>query len=68
MTAPLTSIAGPYRPPRCKVGRTLVCELRGTVRVYGLTAGPVPWPYTRGGGRGRPSPILCGDLAWGRPL
>ena len=39
MTAPLTPIAGPYRPRRCQVGGTLFCELRGTVRDY--------WPADR---------------------
>jgi hypothetical protein len=62
MIDPLAPIAGPYRPPRCKVGGALFCELRGTVVVYGLSDTPVPWPFTRGRGRGRPSPILCGDL------
>jgi hypothetical protein len=40
MTAPLTPIAGPYHPPRCPVGGTRFRGVRGTVRDYGLTAGP----------------------------
>src|SRR5947207_13628825 len=62
MTADLTPIAGPYHPPPCKVGGTLFCEMRGTVKVCGLSDSPVPWAFTRGGRRGRPSPILGGDL------
>jgi len=49
---------GPYTPPRTRRGRFLPCELRGTVKVGGYSAGPIPWPKkwrTR-------SLILCGDL------
>lgn len=56
---------GPYRPPRCRVGRTLCCELRGDVRVTGYSDGPLPWPAGHalgGSGRGKPALILCGDL------
>jgi hypothetical protein len=52
---------GPYRMPRCRVGRKLFCEVRGWVTVRGLSDNPIPWPQTRGK-RGRPFLILCGDL------
>jgi len=49
---------GPYAPPRTRRGRFLPCELRGTVKVGGYSAGPIPWPMkwrTR-------SLILCDNL------
>ena len=39
-------IGGPYRMPKCKVGRLLRCALRGTVRVRGIHETPIRWPYT----------------------
>jgi CheY-like chemotaxis protein len=63
ITAALTPIAGPYHPLQCHVGDTLFCEIRGTVTVAGISNTPVPWPYTQSGGWGRPSPILCKELA-----
>ena len=39
-------LAGPYRMPRCKVGRALRCSLRGKVHVAGIHEAPIPWPYT----------------------
>jgi len=49
---------GPYRPPRPRRGKFLICEMRGTVKVGNYSDGPIPWPMkwrTR-------SLILCGDL------
>jgi len=48
-------IGGPYRMPRCKVGRFLRCAVRGKVRVRGIHEAPIQWPYTvQQNGRGRP--------------
>jgi hypothetical protein len=56
-------LGGPYRTPRCRVGRTLRCTRRGRVIVRGITDGPIPWPYSwRSNIDRRPSLILCGDL------
>ena len=54
---------GPYRTPRCKIGGTLRCTMRGQVIVAGLTDAPISWPYVPNrGGNGYPPLILCGDL------
>jgi hypothetical protein len=55
---------GPYRMPKCKVGGTLRCHIRGMVKVLGITAAPMQWPFTRrpGGRGGRPMLVICGDL------
>jgi hypothetical protein len=52
---------GPYKAPRCKLGRVLFCGMRGEVVVKGISAGRIPWHMTRGR-RGRAAFILCGDL------
>ena len=55
---------GPYRTPRCKVGRSLRCAIRGKATVRGLTDAPIKWPYTYSEKKAnRPSLILCGALA-----
>src|SRR3954447_10035285 len=52
---------GPYRPPRCRDGRPLTCEVRGEVVVCGMTDARIPWPV---GKRGRArSLVVCGGLA-----
>ena len=54
---------GPYRTPKCKVGRRLRCVMRGKVTVAGLSDAPIQWPYVpQPGGNGYRSLILCGDL------
>lgn len=53
---------GPYAAPACKRGDVLACEARGEgVKVGGLTDAPIPWPRVLK--NGRPSLIVCGDLA-----
>src|SRR5437867_496390 len=52
---------GPYRAPRCRLGKTLCCKVKGEVPVTRISAGPIPWPMTTKRG-GKPSMILCGDL------
>jgi hypothetical protein len=52
---------GPYRPPRCRLGRILKCAVRGEVIVCGMTDARIPWPV---GKRGRArSHVVCGGLA-----
>src|SRR6516164_2650967 len=54
---------GPYRTPKCKVGRHLRCIMRGKVTVAGLSDALIQWPYVpQPGGNGYRSLILCGDL------
>jgi hypothetical protein len=41
---------GPYRMPRCRVGRTwLHCAIRGQVRVVGISDAPIMWPLCKAG-------------------
>jgi hypothetical protein len=64
MTAPDPTrlLFGPYRTPRCKVGKKLTCEVRGDVEVKAISDGRIPWPMTRRG-RSRLTMIVCGGLA-----
>jgi hypothetical protein len=57
-------IAGPYQMPRCRIGGKLRREVRGKVKVRGISDGLIPWPFTwiREDDH-RPALILCGDLA-----
>lgn len=57
-------VGGPYRRPRCRVGKVLTCQYRDReIAVAGLTDGPIRWPYAHRVGRGgSPSLIICGDL------
>src|SRR4051812_6825409 len=55
---------GPYRMPKCKVGKSLRCRIRGEVKVIGITDALIQWPYTlQDGGIGHKMLIVCGDLA-----
>jgi hypothetical protein len=53
---------GPYRTPRFKYGDVVTCEMRGDVKIVGLTAARIPWPKCRTGKRSR-AIILYGALA-----
>ncbi len=55
---------GPYAPPKCKIGDSLLCEHRGReVKVRCLTDAPIHLVPARPRiGGTRASPILCGDL------
>jgi hypothetical protein len=55
---------GPYRTPRFKYGDVVTCEIRGDVKIVGLTAARIPWPKCRSGKRSR-AIILYGALAEG---
>jgi hypothetical protein len=52
---------GPYKPPRCRIGLKLFCELRGWVTVRGMSAGRIAWPRTKV--KRAWAFVLCGDLA-----
>jgi hypothetical protein len=52
---------GRYKPPRCRIGCKLFCELRGWVTVRGMSAGRIAWPRTKV--KRAWAFILCGDLA-----
>ena len=53
---------GPYKTPRFKYGDVVLCEIRGRVKIAGLTEAPIPWPKCRTGKRSR-AIILYGSLA-----
>jgi hypothetical protein len=53
---------GPYRAPKCRVGRWLKCRLRGRVKVVAISDAPIQWPMTRLPTGGPAILILCGDL------
>jgi hypothetical protein len=40
---------GPYQAPRFRVGQVVRCEVRGKVRIVGLSDAPIPWPVCRAG-------------------
>jgi hypothetical protein len=55
---------GPYRTPRFRLGAIVRDEVRGDVRIVGVTAAPIPWPLGRPpGSRGRFSPVVYKGLA-----
>ncbi|MBC7853455.1 MAG: hypothetical protein IAF94_08470 [Pirellulaceae bacterium] len=51
---------GPYRTPRHHLGQEVKFAIRGTVTVYGVSKGRIPWPLCRAGIR--PCLILCAGL------
>jgi hypothetical protein len=52
---------GPYPTPRVRYGRVVMDDIRGEVRVVGMTAGRIPWPV---GQRGRAkAPVVYAGLA-----
>ena len=60
-------IAGPYHPPKLRVGSRVHDEMLGEVKVVGRQTGPIPWPLCDEPPRPGPNPagqipILCGEL------
>jgi hypothetical protein len=53
---------GPYRMPRCRVGRWLQCAIHGEVKVVGISDAPMQWPQSRVGRGSVRSIVVCGDL------
>jgi hypothetical protein len=52
---------GPFRLPKCCVGRFLRCRIRGRLQVRSITNAPIPWPVA-GGRQGSWQVIVCGSL------
>jgi len=40
---------GPYQAPRFRVGQVVRCEVRGEVRIAGLSDALIPWPVCKSG-------------------
>ncbi len=58
-------IHGPYSPPRVSVGDSIICQIRGELRVHSWSdRGAIMWPLgiREGKSPGRPSLVLTGDL------
>ena len=54
---------GPYRSPRCRVGRTwLRCAIRGKVKVVGISDTPIPWPVCLSNRHRVPIIFICSGL------
>jgi hypothetical protein len=55
-------LIGQYGTPRFRIGDNLLCAIRGTVRVVGVSDGLIPWPIGRAEGSRALSYVICGDL------
>ena len=51
-----------YQTPRFRYGRRVLCQVRGEVRICGITEALIPWPLGRPRG-GKPSFVVYKDLA-----
>jgi hypothetical protein len=57
------ALVGTYRTPRFKIGQIVMDEIRGEVRIVGMTDGKIAWPIgSRVGTSRRPGAILYGDI------
>ena len=52
---------GPYRTPQFKYGAKVEDQIRGTVRIVALSAGPILWPLGRKDGA-RAMPVVFRGL------
>jgi hypothetical protein len=52
---------GPYKTPRFRYGQRVFCDVRGWVKIVGLSAGRIPWPKGRRPGQARESAIILFD-------
>ena len=41
-------LLGKYRTPRFRIGRTVLCEVRGEIVITGMTDALIPWPIGKG--------------------
>jgi hypothetical protein len=57
-----TKLHGRYRAPRLHIGSKVNCEVRGELRILGVTDAPIPWPLGAGARGGAKSLIVYGDL------
>jgi len=55
-------LLGKYRTPRFRIGRKVLCEVRGEMVITGMTDAPILWPVGRNG-PGRQSLIVYKGLA-----
>ncbi|HEY7310196.1 MAG TPA: hypothetical protein VH643_12610 [Gemmataceae bacterium] len=55
-------LLGKYRRPRLRIGRMVLCEVRGERVITGMTDAPIPWPVGKHG-PGRHSLIVYKGLA-----
>ena len=53
---------GPYRTPRFRLGALVRCQVRGEVKIVGLSDGRIPWPIGKANGRGNKSLVVYGKL------
>jgi hypothetical protein len=62
ITTAKVRLHGRYRTPRFRVGAKVTCEVRGELRIFGVTDAPIRWPVGAGARGGAKSLIVCGDL------
>ena len=62
MVIPRHELLGRYHTPRFRIGDNLLCAIRGTVRVVGVSDGLIPWPIELAEGSRARSYVICGDL------
>jgi len=55
-------LGGPYKAPRCRLGKPLYDLIAGDLVVRAISDAPISWPIGRAGAAGKGRPILCGDL------
>jgi hypothetical protein len=55
-------IAGPYQPPRCRVGRELYDIIRGDLMVTSISDAPIAWPCGKTHQVARPLPVMTAEL------
>lgn len=56
-------IGGPYRPPRCKIGKPVYDLLHGDLVVVAISDAPIPWPMIRTHPNSRGTvPAMTADL------
>ncbi len=61
--ADLHLLCGPYQAPALQAGDRAYCQYRGyEVVVSRWTEAPLPWPLGRAWQRGKPSPVVDGEL------
>jgi hypothetical protein len=57
-----TKLHGTYRTPRFRIGAKVMCEVRGELKIVGMTDAPIPWPLGVGSRGGSKSLVVYGDL------
>jgi hypothetical protein len=51
-----------YHTPRFRIGSKVQCEVRGELRILGVTDAPIPWPVGAGSKGGAKSLVVYGEL------